>query len=194
MRQRIVFSLCVAALVAWTASPWVLAQNEAKLPIELLEPLADKAAECVEVTLDESLLKLAAAFLNDKSPDEAKAKAAVSDLKGVYVRVFEFDAAGMYSEDDLRPLREKLKAPGWSKIVNIRTRRHEQQDVQVTLLNQGGKVKGMVILATGPTNLTVVNIIGSIDLEKLRELEGEFGIPKLELERGEKPKSKEQKP
>jgi len=32
-----------------------------------------------------------------------------------------------------------------------------------------------------------VNIVGSIDLDKLRKLEGSFGIPQLELESGKKP-------
>jgi len=114
----------------------------------------------------------------------------VTDLKGVYVRIFEFDAPGMYSEEDIKPLRDKLKLPGWSRLVNVRSRRAERQDVQVMLLNQGGKVKGLAILATGPKSLALVNIVGAIDLEKLRELEGEFGIPKMELER-EKEKPKE---
>ena len=190
MRQRILVTLCVATLAVLAASPSAVAQDEARLPFELLDPLTDKAVDSVEVTLDESLLKLAAAFLNDGDPDEAKAKSLVTDLKGVYVRIFEFDAPGMYSEEDIKPLRDKLKLPGWSRLVNVRSRRAERQDVQVMLLNQGGKVKGLAILATGPKSLALVNIVGAIDLEKLRELEGEFGIPKMELER-EKEKPKE---
>ena len=183
MRQRILFTLFFAALVVLAAPPSVYAQNEARLPFELLDPLSDKAVDSVEVTLDESLLRMAAAFLNDKDPDEAKAKSLVSELKGVYVRILQFDEAGMYSEEDIKPLRDKLKLPGWSRLVNVRSRRAERNDMQVMLLNQGGKVKGLAILATGPKELVLVNIVGAIDLEKLRELEGEFGIPELELER-----------
>jgi len=190
MRQRILLTLWFATL-ALAAPPSAFAQDEAKLPVELLDSLSDKAAESVEVTLDESLLRMAAAFLNDKNPDEAKAKSLVSDLKGVYVRILDFDAPGMYSEDDLKPLRDKLKLPGWSRLVNVRSRRAERQDVQVMLLKQGGKVKGLAILATGPKSLAIVNIVGAIDLEKLSELEGEFGIPKLELEKEGKENPKE---
>jgi hypothetical protein len=32
-----------------------------------------------------------------------------------------------------------------------------------------------------PREFTVVNIVGSIDLEKLRRLEGKFGVPKIPL-------------
>lgn len=43
---------------------------------------------------------------------------------------------------------------------------------------------GLALIATEPRALTIVNIIGSIDLEKLHKLEGQFGVPKLDLETG----------
>ncbi len=39
--------------------------------------------------------------------------------------------------------------------------------------------RGLAIIATEPRQFTVVNIVGSIDLDKLHKLEGRFGIPKL---------------
>jgi hypothetical protein len=38
------------------------------------------------------------------------------------------------------------------------------------------------VLAAEPRALTVVNVVGAIDLAKLRDLEGNFGIPKFGLE------------
>jgi hypothetical protein len=35
-----------------------------------------------------------------------------------------------------------------------------------------------------------VNIVGSIDLEQLHELEGQLGVPELEIERGGKAPAK----
>ena len=37
----------------------------------------------------------------------------------------------------------------------------------------------MAIIAAEPTELTVVNIVGAIDIDKLSALEGKMGIPKL---------------
>jgi len=45
-----------------------------------------------------------------------------------------------------------------------------------------GNANGLVIIASEPREFTVVNIVGSIDLQKLHKLEGKFGIPKLQLE------------
>jgi hypothetical protein len=43
-------------------------------------------------------------------------------------------------------------------------------------------VGGLAILAFGPKELAVVNIVGPVDLDKLSKLEGNFGIPDLEIE------------
>jgi len=47
----------------------------------------------------------------------------------------------------------------------------------VYLFQQAGKINGITILAAERRELTVVNIVGPIDLSKLKLLEGQFGIP-----------------
>ena len=162
--------------------------QDARLEISRLDRLAAKAAQTVEVSLDERLLRIAAKFLKSDDPDEARVKELVSGLKGVYVRVFEFDNPGEYSNGDLDPLRSQLKAPGWTKIVGVRSKR-DGENVDVHINYQGDNISGLAILAAEPKELTVINIIGPIDLEKLRSLEGQFGIPKLELEKPGKAKA-----
>jgi hypothetical protein len=159
--------------------------QDARLDIGRIDQLAAKAAETVEVSLDERLLRIAAKFLKNEDPDEARVKELVSGLKGVYVRVFEFDNPGEYSAGDLEGLRSQLQAPGWTKIVGVRSKRNGE-NVDVHIKYQGDNVMGLAILAAEPKELTVVNIVGPIDLEKLSQLEGQFGIPKLELEKEEK--------
>jgi len=156
--------------------------QDAKLQLDHLNKLAEKAAEVVEVTLDERLLKVAARFLSPDNPTEAKVKEIVQGLKGVYVRVFEFDKPGEYSASDLESIRSQLRQPGWSKIVGVISRRGGS-NVDVHLKYQGENIIGVAIISADPMELTVVNIIGPIDLEKVRQLEGQFGIPKLNLEK-----------
>ena len=163
--------------------------QDAKLQIDHLNKLADKAAEVVEVTLDERLLKIAAKFLSPDNPDEAKVKEIINGLKGVYVRVFEFDKAGEYSSSDLDPIRSQLRQPGWSKIVGVYSRRGGS-NVDIHLKYQGQTIIGVAIIAADPMELTVVNIIGPIDLDKVRQLEGQLGIPKFNLEKSDKGKTR----
>jgi Domain of unknown function (DUF4252) len=163
--------------------------QDARLDIGRIDALAAKAAQAIEVSLDERLLRVAAKFLKNEDPDEAKVKELVSGLKGVYVRVFEFDNPGEYSPGDLEGLRSQLQAPGWTKVVGVRSRR-DGQNVDVHIKYQGDNVLGLAILASEPKELTIVNIVGPIDLEKLSQLEGQFGIPKLGLEKTGKGKSR----
>ncbi len=82
-------------------------------------------------------------------------------------------------------VRRQLAAPGWSQIVEARSNKENTQ-VDVYMLVDGGKAQGLAIIATEPREFVIVNIVGSIDLEKLHELEGNFGVPDLEIETGKK--------
>lgn len=165
--------------------------QDAKLQISQLDKLASKADNVVEVTLDKNLLQVAAKFLSSKNPQEAVVKELVNKLEGVYVRVFEFDKPGEYQPSDIEPIRAQItSAAGWQKIVGVISRR-EGQKVDVHLkMNSQGNIYGLAILAVEPKELVVVNIVGDIDLEKLRRLEGQFGIPKLDLEKMGKGKTR----
>jgi Domain of unknown function (DUF4252) len=175
-----------ALLILLMVSCAILAvAQDARLDIGRIDALAAKAAQVVEVSLDERLLRIAAKFLKSEDPEEAKVKELVSGLKGVYVRVFEFDNPGEYSPGDVEGLRSQLQATGWTKIVGVRSKR-DGQNVDVHIKYQGDNVLGLAILAAEPKELTVVNIVGPIDLEKLSQLEGQFGIPKLGLEKEER--------
>jgi 1-deoxy-D-xylulose 5-phosphate reductoisomerase len=59
-------------------------------------------------------------------------------------------------------------------------KRDAQEDVDVYVcMEDSGKTCGLAVIATQPREFTVVSIVGSIDIDKLAELEGEFGIPKV---------------
>ena len=46
-------------------------------------------------------------------------------------------------------------------------------------MKNGAEISGLAVLAADPKEITVVNIVGPVDLEKLTELEGNFGVPEL---------------
>ena len=41
---------------------------------------------------------------------------------------------------------------------------------------------GLALIASEPRQFTIVNIVGAIDLDKLHKLEGQFGVPKLDID------------
>ena len=46
----------------------------------------------------------------------------------------------------------------------------------------GNDITGLALIASDPKEITVVNIVGPVDLEKLSDLEGHFGVPVLDVE------------
>ena len=120
-------------------------------------------------------LQLAAGFISNEKANEAAIKQLIANLKGVYVKSFEFDRDGAYSEADVNAVREQLKAP-WARMVNVRSR---GETVEVFAYRERETSAGLAILVTEPRQLTVVNIVGPIDLAHLGALGGQFGIPKV---------------
>jgi hypothetical protein len=166
-------------LIAVAASLTAKAQDM-RIQLSNLDKLEPRASESVDVTLDGRLLTLATMFLDSKKPNEAAIKDLVAGLKGVYVKVFEFDKEGEYSTADIDPVRAQLRGPAWSKMVGVKSRK-EGQDVEVYMTMAGERINGIAVIATEPKQLTVVNIVGMIDLEKLVKLSGRFGIPSIDI-------------
>lgn len=136
--------------------------------------LSDKAAEVVDVTLDGSMLRLASKFLSNGDPDERAARDVVQKLEGIYVRSYSFDHEGEYDRHIVERLRSQL-GTSWKKIVDVRSRKRENSEIYID--TRGDQPVGLLIITAEPRELTVVNIVGPIDIEKLSMLEGNFGVP-----------------
>lgn len=148
------------------------------------DKLAAKASEKVDLNLEGPMLSMASKLLGNTG-DEAKAKQIIQGLSAVYVKNFEFEKEGEYSEADLKVLRSQLRSPEWSNIIDVR---EKSESVTVYMKGDGAKAQGIVVIAAEPKELTVVQIVGSIDPSMLGALGGQFGIPKLDFGTNPKPK------
>lgn len=174
MRPQL-YRLILAMALVCMALPGVA--QAGKLELKNLDKLADKAAEVNDVTLDGSLLQFAVTMMRKSDdPDAAQVVQLIKDLKGIYVKNFEFDSPGQYSQADVEAIRSQLTGPGWQRIVTSYSKRNGERD-EVYLLKDGNKINGITVLVAEARELTVVNIVGAIDPEKLGELSGHFGIP-----------------
>lgn len=183
MNARI--ALCIAALFAAGLASPAAAQTRGQLKLPEFAGLAEKAAESVVVQIDPQLLGLACRFLDNSNPEEAAAQQMCQSLTGIYVRKFTFDSDYAYPKADIDGVRKQLSAPGWSQLVGARSKK-ENTDVDVYLLIDKGQAKSLAIIASEPREFVIVNIVGNIDLEKLHQLESNFGIPPVEYEAGKK--------
>ena len=169
------------------ASAMVANAQDSRIQTASLDHLAAKASQSVDVNVDERLMKSAAKVFSDQDADERKIKKLVEGLKGIYVRSFEFDKSGQYTAADLDPIRTQLSGPGWTRMVNVTSKK--DGNLEVYLLFHGEQVNGLAVLHSDEKELTVVNIVGPVDLDKLAQLEGQFGVPELGVE-SQKPKTK----
>jgi hypothetical protein len=171
--------ICLLLFIAATAQ-WTAQAQDVRLQLGSLDKLEARATDSVDVTLDGKLLELAKIFLDAKKPEEAAIRDMISGLKGVYVKVFEFEKEGEYSTADVDSVRTQLRAPAWARMVGVKSKK-EGENVEVYMMLTGAQIGGIAVIATDPKEFTVVNIVGTIDLEKLVRLSGRFGIPSLDI-------------
>lgn len=184
---QINFRTPLIALLLVITSAFVVRAQDPRIQMSSLDHLAAKASQTIDVNIDERLMRIAAKVLSDLDADEKEIKKLVTGLKGIYVKSFEFDNDGQYAAADVEPIRTQLRAPGWSRLVNVNSRK--EGSLEVYLLLNGEVIGGLAVLHTDDRELTVVNIVGPVDLDKLAKLEGQFGVPDLGIE-SQKPKTK----
>src|SRR3954447_24701703 len=169
------FTNLILALIAALELPITASAQGTRLNLDFPD-MAAKASETVDVTLDGPMLRLAGKFLNSNDADERSAKEMISGLAGIYVRSYEFDHEGEYDKSEAGRIRQQL-GPTWKKIVKVASRTRE--DVDIYAETRGDAITGLLIICAEPKEFTVVNIVGPVDLEKLANLEGQFGIPHI---------------
>lgn len=179
-------TMALVAVVLLASGALTAQAQTARLQLSQLDRLAAKASETVDVNLDEHLMQSTAKFFSGNDPDDKAVKEVLSGIKGIYVKSFEFEHEGEYSTADVESIRSQLGATGWTKIVGV-TSKKDSENVEVYLMDSGDHIGGLVVISTEPKELTVVNIVGPVDLGKLSKLEGQFGVPDLGID---PPKSK----
>ena len=180
MKRYILLLLALLAPILADAAP------SAKLLIPSFAGLAQKASESVAITLDPALLGLAGKFLDGNDPQDAATKEILKGLQGIYVRSYTFDKDSAYQQSDIDAVRSQLAAPGWNRLVETRSRK-THADVDIYIMIDNNQAIGLALIASEPRQFTIVNIVGAIDLDKLHKLEGQFGVPKLDLDQSKAP-------
>jgi hypothetical protein len=177
MTTHLVRTIRRAAIVSTLALlPSVAAAQDALLRLDHLAELAAQARETVDLTIPPEVLQLATAFISPDDPNQAEIKELIANLKGVYVKSFRFDREGGYNQGHVDAIHQQLA--GWARIVNVQ---EPSESLGVYMLQENGQTNGLAVVIAQPRELTVVNIVGPIDLQKLAAIAGKFGIPQLPI-------------
>jgi hypothetical protein len=167
---------------------WVLALTITLLPLATVAQgarikmpdfsgLAAKAKESVDISLDGDRLKSAGSFMGGAkgSQSDAEFQELIKNLQGVYVKVFSFEKPGEYSMRDIDTVVRQVEREGWNKLMSVRSG-EERVEMWMRDNHEDG---GMFFVASEPTELVLINIVGKVNLESLRQLQGRMGVPMM---------------
>src|SRR5271163_2323253 len=175
-----VWASALALGIAVTGAASAVAQDQLPAPSPIEKTLAERATHVTEVTLDKNMLAFAAKFMDkdkDDDKDDQEVKDMIRNLKGVYVREYEFDKDHSYTAEELEGLRKYFESTDWSPMVHERTKGvPEGTDVYLKLVD--GHIQGLFVLDAEARELSLVLILGPVDIDKISSLGGTFGIPK----------------
>jgi hypothetical protein len=169
-RKTISYSLLLLALLI----PRVASAQGARLQLGHLDKLAAKATETVDVSVDTAMLKQTAGFLAGKGSDTDKVQQMLQGITGIYVKSFEFGVPNAYADSDVDAVRKQVAGAGWTRVVGIRGK---DELTEIYFWKEGETTGGVVVITAEPDELTIVNIVGQVDLAALAAL-GPM-IPKL---------------
>jgi hypothetical protein len=184
--MRLLSVILACALLALPSLAF--AADPGRLQLPDFTALSKKASQSVDISLDPSLLHLASGVISSDDADSAAVNGVIQGIRGIYVRSYTFDKPGQYSQQDVKSVEAQLLAPGWQPIVSTHDLKKGNK-VDIYVLRNGNRTDGLAIIAADPRELTIVNIVGSIDLAKLARLQGQFGVPKIGLTSDGSPQS-----
>jgi hypothetical protein len=162
----------------------MLAMAEQELDLSFLKGLEAKARESTDINLGPEQLKLMMGFSGEATKE---LQGLGKSIERVQVKTFEFDKEGAYSIADMEKLRADLKTGDFVPFISVK----ERNGFTEIAMRKGPKgMNGFVILVAEPRELTVVNIVGEIDLASLGKLAGKFGIPNVHMGNSSKPAPK----
>src|SRR5262249_43872025 len=158
---------CGYAAVAQAEGP------ELRLPS--FEHLRTHATESVDISFGPLTFGLVGSLMNDRDADQADVKSVLQGLRVLRVRHYEFEANFEYPTADIDAVRAQLSGPGWSQVSRIRDR-HTKEDVDVYLAIKNDRIPGLAVVASGPSEFTIVNAVGSMDLKQAERLRRHFAF------------------
>jgi hypothetical protein len=165
-------------LTLLVAVPLLATADTPELNIPSFEHLRSKATETVDVTLGAWPLRLAALFMDHDDAEDAQVRKALNGVKSLRIVSYQFDSDFEYPQAEVEAVRAQLEREGWSHVVRVRNR-DERSAVDISVVLDGERAKGLALVVSEPREFTIINLVGSMDLDTLDKLEGHLGVPHL---------------
>lgn len=156
------------------------AQTGAQIDMGKTRALEEKAEQVVSINLEGESLDEGGNLLAIRNGVSKPVKELVKGLKGLYLRRFWFGGKKSYEDADVEPIRQELQRPGWAAMLDVKNR-NKSEAVTVYSYTENNRLAGVTVFSTDDQEVTVVNIVGPVDLEALSELGKQMGMPAMHI-------------
>ncbi|HVH82676.1 MAG TPA: DUF4252 domain-containing protein [Steroidobacteraceae bacterium] len=168
----------LVAGAAGLALPLLAAAGDPQFRLPSFPGLREQATESVDVDLGWLPLYVTSWLMDAGDQEAAAVGKTIRSLKSVQIRSYRFDSEFTYPQAEIDQLRAQLAQPGWSPLVAVRKHGDaagkDRENVDIYVALEDKKVKGLVIIACEARELTVVNLVGTIDLDQIASLRKTF--------------------
>lgn len=112
-------------------------------------------------------------FMSQATKDDPEAAALMSGLEGVRINIYATDGETAPAMDQLNDVKSMLSSQNWEPIVQVN---EEGENVQIFMKADGEGMQGLTVMAVNAEEAVFLNILGSIDPDKLGQVMGQFDV------------------
>ena len=165
--RRFFFAILMLAAATATAQ---------QLDLKSLDKFADKAKSKPPVAFSMASSISICVLLKDKKGDEGLAKKTTENMKGLFLRSYEFDRdmKDAYKLDDLKPILDQLKAPNWTPFLR---NKENGELTEIWMHKTNNEIDGMLLVSAESNEVTVINVIGLTRPEDFSSLMNLSNLP-----------------
>lgn len=170
-------SVLAAATVSLALTTASFAADEDSGFVDIGQLMPSAKGQFVEVNLSPAMLKFAARIAKHQDPDAADI---VGDIQRIRVNVVGLDDANRAANlEKIEAIRSKLEKAGWHRMVTVRE--NDKDDVAIfAKLKDEETIEGLVVTVIDRKGEAVfVNIVGSINADKIGALAEKYDIEPL---------------
>ncbi len=154
--------------------------TSAKLDIDT-EELKSQADEVVEVNLDGKALEQGSKLLAVRSGISNSFKSVLGSIKGIYRFTYRFALGNPYGIDAMENLHRQMTDSGWAPMIDVQNRKESTGLTVYSYTSEDDSPNGITVISNDPSEITVLNLVGDVDLEALARVGETLGMPVMSI-------------
>jgi len=112
-------------------------------------------------------------FMSQATKDDPDTAALMEGLKGVRINIYSTEGQTAPAMEQLQNVKSMLNAQNWEPIVQVN---EEGENVQIFMKADGEGMQGLIVMAVDANEAVFLNILGSIDPDKLGQVMDKFDV------------------